>query len=413
MPASRFLPLAAALAAALAASAGPACARDSNFALVERGRYLTYAGDCQACHTADHGEPFAGGRAIPTPFGTIYSTNITPDPDTGIGKWSADDFWKAMHEGIDRDGKHLYPAFPYPWFTKLDRNDVFAIKAYLDTLEPVRQDTKKPEIPWPLSWRESVAGWNTIFFHKGHFQPDPGKSREWNRGAYLVQAAGHCGACHSPKNILGAVKKGERFEGGKGEGWYADDLTADKFEGLAGWSVAEIAKYLETGDNGRSRAYGPMKEVIENSTSHLLESDLRDIAIYLKDLPAGRGQGKRSPTTDRDVLARGRLLYIDQCSGCHMENGSGIPGVFPALKGDTAVHAHDPTSLARLVIDGATAASTPRNRNRFAMPAFGPKLSDADIADLLSYVRASWGNQAEPVEASKVADVRKNADKAS
>jgi mono/diheme cytochrome c family protein len=405
--------LQATLATALVGVAGLALAdsapRDTSHAEILRGRYLVQAGDCAACHTAEGGKPFAGDRPVPTPFGTIYSTNLTPDDDTGIGKWNDDDFWRAMHEGVRPDGRRLYPAFPYPWYTRLSHDDVLAIKAYLDTLPAVRQTARAPDLPWPTSWRGSLAMWNALFFKEGEFVPDPSRSAEWNRGAYLVEGLGHCGACHSPKNILGGVKHGKRFEGGLGEGWFATSLRRSRGEGLGDWSLDQIVAYLETGANGRARAMGPMAEVVEHSTRHLSDSDLHAMAVYLKDLPGDDGSAPvQSASTDRDVLARGRLLYVDQCAGCHMENGEGVAGVFPPVKGNTGLHANDPTSLARLVLEGAHSARTPQKPEGFAMPAFAAKLSDRDIADVLTYVRASFGNRAGALEPSKIADVRKS-----
>ena len=283
---------------------------------------------------------------------------------------------------------------------------MLAIKKYLDTLTPVRNETKEPDLPWPLSWRESVAGWNMMFFRPGVYTWDRSKSEAWNRGAYLVDGLGHCGACHSPKNFLGAVKKDERFVGGQGEGWFATSLRPSKGEGLGAWSQDDIVEYLKTGANEHARALGPMAEVVHNSTMHLDDDDLRAIAVYLKDLPAG--SEKQEASDDHDRLSRGRLLYVDQCAGCHMEDGTGVPGVFPPIKGNTGLHAHDPTSLARLVLEGAASATTPQKPEGFAMPAFDWKLTDAEVADLLTYIRASFGNQATPVAASKVADVRKS-----
>lgn len=395
------------MGAGILAVAAGSVARDSSHAAIERGRYLTAAGDCKACHTQDGGQPFAGGRAVPTPFGTIYAPNITPDDDTGIGKWTDDDFWNAMHHGIDREGKHLYPAFPYPWYTKLGRDDVLAIKKYLDTLTPVRNETKEPDLPWPLSVRASVAGWNAMFFKPGVYQWDRSKSEEWNRGAYLVEGFGHCGACHSPKNFLGAAKKDDRFLGGSGEGWFATSLRPDVREGIGNWSTDDVVEYLKTGANEHARALGPMAEVVHNSTMHLDDDDLHAIAVYLKDLPADRGK-QQSASNDQNRLRRGRLIYVDQCAGCHMEDGSGVPGVFPPIKANSGVHAHDPSSLARLVLEGAPSAATPQKPEGFAMPAFDWKLTDAQIADVLTYIRASFGNQADAVGSSKIADVRKS-----
>ena len=393
----------------LALAAAPlAFAVDTDYGKIARGRYLVRAGDCAACHTDDEGKPFAGNRAIPTPFGIIYSSNITPDKETGIGNWTDEQFYRAMHEGIDDEGKHLYPAFPYPWFTHMTRDDVLAIKAYLDSLHPVRQETKPPDFPWPLSVRESVAGWNTLFFKAGTMRADPSKSPEWNRGAYLIEGPGHCSACHSPKNVLGGVKKKDRYQGGQGEGWFAAKLDGDKRSGLGDWSVDEIVDYLKTGANDRARALGPMAEVVHDSTMYLTREDLHAMAVYLKGLPADQGEKSASaPDSNDDRMKRGRLVYLDQCAGCHMQDGEGVAHVFPAIKGNTGAQQEDPTSLARLVLEGARSAQTPARPEGFAMPAFGWKLSNQDIADVLTYVRASFGNQAAPVKAAKIADVRK------
>ena len=378
---------------------------------IERGRYLTAAADCKACHTADGGQAFAGGRAVPTPFGTIYAPNITPDKDTGIGNWTEEQFWKSMHDGIAADGSHLYPAMPYPWYTKLTKDDVFAIKAYLDTMPAVRSDTKKPALPFPLSWRGSVSAWNRLFFDPGTYQQNPKKSAEWNRGAYLVEGAGHCGACHSPKNVLGAVKQDQRFQGGKGEGWFAVDLTADR-EGLGSWNPNEIVEYLKTGANRRARAMGPMAEVVEHSTSHLNDADLHAIAVYLKDLPAPKDADRHEAKAPKqDVLSQGRLVYLDQCAGCHMENGTGVAGVFPNLTQNTALRSRNPESLVRLVLEGARSAKTAEKREGFAMPSFGGKLSDQQVAEVVSYVRSEFGQHAGAVAKDKVADVRKQVTK--
>jgi mono/diheme cytochrome c family protein len=371
---------------------------------IERGRYLAAAGDCAACHTADGGKPFAGGRAIPTPFGTIYSTNITPDKDTGIGNWTEEEFYRAMREGIRADGKHLYPAFPYPWYTKLTRADIDSIKAFLDALPPVRQANRDTGLPWPFSVREVMTGWNALYFKKGEYRPDPQLSPEWNRGAYLVEGLGHCGACHTPKNFAGAVKTSHRLEGGYGENWYATSLTNDVRDGIGGWSVDEIAQYLKTGQNAKGAATGPMAEVIEHSTQHLTEADLRAIAIYLKSVP-GQGEGG-APATDKDRLARGEGLYLDQCSGCHMQDGAGQPHVFPPLKGNAVVQSKDPGTLLHMILDGARVAKTAANPSGLAMPSFAWKLSDEDVADLATYLRAAWGNRAAPVAASDVKKTR-------
>jgi mono/diheme cytochrome c family protein len=345
-----------------------------------------------------------------TPFGVIYSTNITPDPTTGIGNWSKQDFYKAMHDGIRRDGKHLYPAFPYPWFTKVSREDVRAIKAFLDTLTPVRQENKPTELHWPLNVREVVAGWNDLYFHKGAFKADPKKSEQWNRGAYLVEGLGHCGACHTSTNVLGASKTGEKLKGGDfGEHWYAPSLTSGLRDGLGGWSVTEIVEYLKTGANGKSAAAGPMAEVVKNSTQYLSDADLNAIAAYLKDSPAANAEAAtRTAAIDKRALSRGEALYFDNCTGCHMENGEGLAHAFPPLKGSSAVQAKLPDTVIHVVLAGAKMAATPGKPTGFAMPAFDGKLDDKEVADLVNYIRNAWGNHAPLTSADAVSKVRKD-----
>ena len=378
---------------------------------IERGRYLAAAGDCAACHTAEGGKPYAGGRPVPTPFGVIYSTNITPDKDTGLGRWTEEQFYRAMHEGVSADGKHLYPAFPYPWYTKLTRQDVDDIKAFLDALPPVRQENNKQTgLPWPLSVREAMSGWNTLYFHEGEYKPDAGQTAEWNRGAYLVEGLGHCGACHTPKNIAGGLKTKQNLEGGYGENWYATSLTNDVRDGIGNWTIDDIAQYLRSGVNAKAAATGPMAEVIENSTQHLSDADLRAIAVYLRSV-TGRNQTANAET-DKQRLARGQALYIDQCAGCHMEDGSGQRGVFPPLAGNAVVQAHEPGAMLHMIIDGARVAATARDPTGLAMPAFGWKLTDQDVADLATYLRAAWGNKAGSVSVSQVKDTRERVAKA-
>ena len=392
------------------AVAVPARAQGTTYSTIERGRYLVNAGDCASCHTAEGGKPYAGGLAVPTPFGTIYSTNITPDPATGIGKWSEQDFYKAMHDGIRRDGKHLYPAFPYPWFTKVSRADVHAIKAFLDTVTPVRQQNKPTELPWPLSVREVMAGWNKLYFHEGAFKPDHKKSEQWNRGAYLVEGLGHCGACHTDTNLLGAPKTADKLKGGDfGEHWYAPALTSNLRDGLGGWSAAEIVEYLKTGANAKSAAGGPMAEVVKNSTQYLSDVDLNAIAVYLKDVPAEQARAAAKTTDiDKQAWSRGEALYVDNCTGCHMENGAGVAQIFPSLKGSSAVQAKLPDTVTHIVLAGAKTAATPGKPTGFAMPAFGWKLDDKEVADLVNYIRNAWGNHSSLTNQNAVSKVRKD-----
>ena len=372
-------------AASLCAIAPTLRAREGSHAEIERGRYLVAAGDCAACHTDERGQPFAGGRAVPTPFGTIYSTNITPDTSTGIGEWTSDDFYRAMHEGIAPGGRHLYPAFPYPWYTKLTRADVDAIRSYLATLAPVRQQNRPSELPWPFDVREVMAGWNALYFDEGTFRSNPQKSAEWNLGAYLVQGLGHCGACHTPKNFAGAVKRDKAFQGGYGENWYATSLGGDLHDGLGQWSTEDIVEYLKTGTNKRAAAFGPPHEAPGAATT------------------AAAGSVK----VDADRFARGHGLYIDDCAGCHMDNGEGIAGAFPPLKGNNVVQASDAETLVHVILSGQKTAVTTQKPTGLAMPAFDWKLSDVEVADLATYVRNAWGNRADAIDAGKVADTRR------
>lgn len=389
----------------LIALTGDGTAQGNHYSNAERGRYLVNAGDCAGCHTVDAAKPFAGGLGVQTPFGTIYSSNITPDPETGIGHWTDDEFYAAMHKGVRPDGKLLYPAFPYPWFTKLTVDDVRAIKSYLNTLTPVRQENKPSKLPWPLSMRVMMMGWNTLYFHDGAFQVAPNKSAQWNRGAYLVEGPGHCGACHTPVNLLGASKHDRRFDGGYAENWFSPSLTADVREGLGAWSVPEIVEYLKTGSTAKAAAAGPMAEVVKNSTQYLSDDDLAAMAAYLKDTAATES-GYAARTIDASVSSRGEAIYLDNCTGCHLQSGTGIANVFPPLKASAVVQSRDPATVLQAVIGGARVVATKGKPTGLAMPAFGWKLNDREIADLATYIRNSWGNSADAVSVTQVAKAR-------
>ena len=373
---------------------------------VERGRYLATVGDCVACHTAPGGRPFAGGRAIDTGFGLVYTPNITPDKATGIGGWSDDDFWRAMHEGRDDEGRHLYPAFPYPWFTKVSRADVGAIKAYLDSLAPVHQPNRPPQLDWWVSWRALMGPWNVLNFDAGEFRADPTKSAQWNRGAYLVQGLGHCGDCHTPKRTFGGPERSRALEGGSWLGWYAPPL-AGAGRGLRDWSRDEIVEFLKTGSTARTASLGRMSEVVEHSTSHFSDDDLRAVATYLKELPAARADDADvPPLPDGAAMARGEALFVDQCSGCHMADGHGMAGAFPPLAGNPSLQGRDADNAIRVVLEGARMVATAAKPTALAMPAFDWKLDDAEIADVVDYVRNAWGNHGAPVDADAVARMR-------
>jgi len=374
-------------------------------ATIARGKELAVAGDCASCHTADPAKPFAGGKRIDTPFGGIYSPNLTPDRDSGLGAWSDDEFYRALHDGVAPDGSRYYPAFPYPNFTKMTRDDALAIRAYLATLTPIHNTRPPPQLRWPLNYRVVMRGWNLLFFRPGTFQPDPNRSEPWNRGAYLVEGVAHCGACHTPKNMFGADKRGRLYGGGRVQGWFAPRLDSAERSGLKSWSVDDIVEYLQSGRNGRSHADDLMAEVVVHSTSQMSDADVRAIAIYLKDLPAGAPEPAVTPPPPPDMAA-GAAVYAHACIACHEADGSGAPRIYPPLPGNANLQSADPLSTLRIIIDGAQTVTTPRAPNTGSMPAYGEKLSDSEIADVATYIRNSWGNAAPAVTQAQAAKAR-------
>lgn len=397
----RHLVLLLPLVAGGGASAGP-----DNYVDITRGRALVIAGDCVACHTAPGGQPFAGGLALQTPFGQIMAPNITSDNTTGIGSWSADDFARAMQEGRRPDGSHLYPAFPYPYYTKVERGDLDAIYAYLRTLPPVENRVDRDTLPFPFNIRLLMKGWNTLFFTPGTFKPDPARSVEFNRGAYLVDGLGHCGACHTPFNAFGASKSDKYLEGNQIDNWTAPNITNDARVGLGKWSVDDIVQYLRNGQNGFSLASGPMKDVVENSTSKMPASDLKAIAVYLKERGAA-GVPASTPLVASDPrMQAGEAIYVDTCAACHMRSGEGVAHLFPKLAGSAVASQQDPASLIRIIIAGGRAAATDGAPTSPAMPSLGYRLSDSQVAAVVTYVRNSWGNAAAPVTEETVKALR-------
>lgn len=380
----------------------PARAADSE-SLLERGRYLATAGDCVACHTAPGGQPFAGGLYMPTPFGDISTPNITPDKATGIGNWSDEQFYKAMHEGIGADGEYLYPVFPFPWFTKVTRDDVLAIKAYLFSLPPQDAPRKPLKLGFPFNVRTGLLAWRTAFFKPGTFEPDPQQSEAFNRGAYLVEGLGHCGECHNGNKLFGASDWAGRLEGGQIEGWYAPSLQAESRDGLGSWTDAQLVTYLKTGAApGKGVALGPMQETIERSLSHLSEADLQAMATYLKSSanPDAAQSGKQAASSEVAVV--GAAPYLSHCAFCHGVDGRGMSGMIPALAGNGAVLAEGAQNIEQVVLGGLEAA-----HGRGPMPAVGVGMSDQDIADAANYVRTAWGNNAPAnAEPGAVAELR-------
>ncbi|MBV9786115.1 MAG: cytochrome c [Acidisphaera sp.] len=398
--------LLAAAVLGLAITAARAAQDKQNFTIIERGRYLALLGDCAACHTEPgSGQAFAGGRPIETPFGTVLAPNITPDRDTGIGAWTDDEFVDALQKGVGRGGVHLYPAMPYTYYTRATREDVLAIRAYLATVAPVRHAVVSNQLPFPFDIRASMLAWNRLFFSPGRLAPTPAKSAEWNRGAYLVEGLAHCGMCHTPKNFLGGDETSQHLKGNVVQGWYAPDITDDARRGLGGWSVDDIVAYLRSGHNRIAAASGPMAEEVTRSSAQMDESDLRAIAVYLKDQPGGEEHA--APLAVDDARMRtGSAIYADECSACHTPNGGGIAGLFPALNGAPAVQSADPTSLIRVVLQGAQSAATPAAPTGPAMPQFAWLLDNAKVASVITYIRNAWGNAAPPVSIERVAAER-------
>jgi mono/diheme cytochrome c family protein len=357
-----------------------------------------------SCHLRDGGEPFAGGLALRTPFGILYSSNITSDRETGIGGWTSEQFYKAMHDGIGSKGENLYPAFPYPWFRNMDRADTDAVLAYLKTTPAVRYTPPANELHFPLSFRPLVKGWNLLHIKAEEFNSNPAQPAEWNRGAWLVKGPGHCSGCHSPKGRLGADIEARAFHGGDLDRWVAPDLTANVRDGLGNWSLDDISEYLKTGRNAHAGAAGAMEDVVRYSTSLLTDEDRHAIAVYLHSLPAS--SDRTVAAAPADVMQRGAAIYSDVCTACHLENGVGQPHYFPPLKHNAMLQQADATGLEHLILAGGRVASTSSRPSPLAMPSFAWKLSDQEIADVSTYIRNSWGNEAPAVAASDVTQLR-------
>ena len=383
-------------------------ADNQSFDRIERGRYLAVVADCAGCHTVPGGLPFAGGVVLQTPFGKLVTPNITPDRESGIGSWTDDDFLGAMHEGRGRSGTRLYPAMPYPAYTKMTRDDVLAIRAYLATVNPVTNKVVANQLPFPFNIRTSMLFWNLLNFTPRRFKANPQKSSEWNRGAYLVESAAHCGTCHTPKTILGADKTSISFTGATLQGWFAPNITTDPRRGIGSWSQDEIIEYLATGTNSWTLASGPMAEAIVHSTSKMTGEDLAAIATFLRQSGAAGSSASNStaaPVSDRAVRA-GAAIYKDSCAVCHRDSGTGETRLFPRLSGSALVQSDDVTTLIRMLLQGSRAVSTDSRPTAPAMPAFDWRLNDAQAAAVLTYIRNSWGNAAAPVSSGSIATER-------
>jgi mono/diheme cytochrome c family protein len=378
-----------------------------------RGEYLTRAADCTACHTVAGGTAFAGGVAFKLPFGTIYSSNITADKDTGIGAWSDEDFIRAMHAGVGKDGRPFYPAFPYTSYTALSRDDILALKAYLFSLPPVRAPARANDLSFPYNQRWAVSLWNALFLQKQRFQPEKGKSEVWNRGAYLATALGHCGECHTPRNAAFAMKTGQALAGEELQGWKAYNITSDKTHGIGQWSDRELADYLSKGHAaGRGTASGPMSEVVENSLQYLTPSDITALVTYLRDVtPRSNDISARSgapseagrPESANSGASLGEQLFVGACSGCHLDNGQGRQTDYAMLTGTRTVRDPLAINLTQIILHGSQLRA---GNQRIFMPSFGSAYSDVEIAALSNYVVSHFGEQQGRLSASDVANRR-------
>jgi mono/diheme cytochrome c family protein len=374
--------------------------------LVERGRYLALAGNCAGCHTTRGGEPYAGGMPIETPFGTVYSSNLTPDDKAGIGGWSSAHFWRAMHNGRSKDGRLLYPAFPYPSFTQVTREDSDAIYAYLRSVPPSAVANREHRLSFPYDTQAALAVWRALSFKPEPFVANAGKPAEWNRGAYLVNGLGHCIACHGSRNSLGATETKLGLSGGliAVENWYAPSLTDPYEAGVADWPPADVVALLKNGVAPRGSVMGPMADVVFSSTQYLSEADLTAMASYLKDLPdAAKAEAPATAATrapirrDAGTMARGAKIYDQRCAYCHGDQGQGAAGAYPPLAGNRAVNMARPTNLIQVIAHGGFLPSTSGNPRPYGMPPFGQTLDAAEVAAVLTYVRGSWGNDSPPV----------------
>ena len=376
--------------------------------VIARGEYLARAGNCISCHTQTGGPAYAGGRAIDTPFGLIYAPNLTPHDATGLGRWTVAEFWRAMHNGRSRDGRLLYPAFPYPSYTHVTREDSDAIFSYLRSLPPVEQVNRPHALRFPFSTQAALAGWRALFFWPGAWTEQPEQSAQWNRGAYLVQGLGHCAACHTPRNVFGAPREDAAFSGGliPAQNWYAPALNSAREAGVADWPEEDVVALLKHGVSAQAAVSGPMAEVVFRSLQYLSDADVRAMATYLRSLPAVKAAEISVSAPPAKVLDGGRAIYRQHCAQCHGEQGEGRRGAFPPLAGNRAVMLADTTNLVRVVLQGGYLPATAGNPRPHGMPPFMQSLRDEEIAAVLTYIRNAWGNKASVVDTMDIYRVR-------
>lgn len=377
--------------------------------IIVRGAYLARVGNCAGCHTTPGQPPYAGGPGIQTPFGVVSAPNLTPHEGTGLGRWTGAQFWRALHNGRSRDGRLLYPAFPYPSYTQVTREDSDALFAYLRSLPPVDRAAAPHALRFPFNTQAALAVWRALFFRPGVQPPDRPADEDAllaqrNRGAYLVQGLGHCAACHTPRNAWGAARSGAGLAGGMvaGQGWYAPALDNPREGGVADWPLPEVEALLRTGVSPRAGVSGPMAEVVFHSLQHWSEADVRAAAVYLQSLPVRSRPAVPGPRPSAGVLRQGEKLYEQHCASCHGSRGEGEEGAFPALAGNRAVVLAEPTNLVRVVLQGGYLPATAGNPRPYGMPPFMQKLGDVEIAAVLSYIRNAWGNEAGEVDTMAV-----------
>jgi mono/diheme cytochrome c family protein len=381
--------------------------------LIGKGEYLTHAADCMVCHTAKNGVPFAGGRAFVLPFGTIYSTNITPDPETGIGKYSDQNFVDAVHKGVGREGTRLYPAMPYTSYTLMSDEDALAIKAYLFSLKPVRAPPRANTLIFPFNQRFLMAFWSAFFNPDRRFEPHTDRSPTWNRGAYLVEAMGHCGECHTPRNIGMALNNRKKFAGAVQGGWLAYNITPDRSAGIGAWSDDELAHYLSSGHaDGRGTASGPMGEAVDESLSRLSASDIDAIVQYLRTVPAERSPNLPAPRTqaasesfaDDDISnLRGKAVYEGACAGCHGWSGVSPSLATATLTGTRAINDPQGNNVAQVILRGGERHTTD---SAVYMPEFGSAYSDSEIASVANFVTERFGAKGSNLTAPDIVKMR-------
>lgn len=367
---------------------------------IERGAYLARTGNCMGCHTVRGKDNYGGGLGIATPFGTVYSTNLTPDAQHGIGSWSPAYFWRAMHNGRSKDGRLLYPAFPYPNYTQITRADSDALFVYLQSLPASSQANQANALRFPYNSQAALAVWRALYFKPQTFAAVPERSASWNQGAYLVKGLGHCSACHTTRNALGATNAQLDLTGGliPMQNWYAPSLTSPHEAGMQNWALNDIVGLLKTGVSATASLTGPMAEVALNSTQYLSEPDLLAMATYLKELPSNqKAPPAAAPAAPAEVALRGAKKYEQHCAQCHADNGQGVPNAYPALAGNRAVTLTQPANLVQIVLQGAYAPATAGNPRPYGMPPFMLVLDDKDTAAVLTHIRQSWGNQAAEV----------------